>query len=397
MEWTRSYISSFGGDPAKTTLFGQSSGGCLSSAHFFSPASFQQSQPAQQGEGPPAPLFNNLISSSGGFGHWCSIDLETAGDQFRDLYRLARDHTAARQFPPHPEDIPPCATHSCMREFLETQLSELEIMKLEAKTPCWAGCQYQLTVDKIQLQKSMLDLLEGGVAGVDFSDRPVLHGTTSDDGFGFMGDEFVREMRSPEVGRELLWGWPPSGEEVVVPPEGGDRPSSGAAAAEAVVAMEVDGGRTETSRRMGEHGGLVTKRSKTSLDKTSCEKSDDASSPRREKSGGSSPGRRSPSKRGSGSGGSSASDDESSSSSAISHAKKLIPQDLIVDRAGFRAYVDWGFSNKNRVGYEAADEFYQKLRDDLENAYDPEGETSHMEHVWKLRQQEIWRSGWSGG
>ncbi len=49
-------------------------------------------------------------------------------------------------------------------------------------------CSSTLVVDGIELKRSMPETLARGTPGVDFAKGvPVLHGTTLDDGVGFMG------------------------------------------------------------------------------------------------------------------------------------------------------------------------------------------------------------------
>ncbi|CAD7944073.1 unnamed protein product [Amoebophrya sp. A120] len=72
LQWIQRHIHHFGGDKTRVTLFGQSSGACMASAHFVSPKSFD--------------LFSNVIASSGGFNGWCTAGLDVAEDQFESLY-----------------------------------------------------------------------------------------------------------------------------------------------------------------------------------------------------------------------------------------------------------------------------------------------------------------------
>eukprot|EP00392_Amoebophrya_sp_AT5.2_P005791 g5801.t1 len=79
LRWIQRHIGAFGGDRTRVTLFGQSSGACMASAHFLSPKSFD--------------LFSSLITSSGGFNGWCTAPLDSVGeDQFEQLYLKAVQH-----------------------------------------------------------------------------------------------------------------------------------------------------------------------------------------------------------------------------------------------------------------------------------------------------------------
>eukprot|EP00927_Polykrikos_kofoidii_P030743 TRINITY_DN26471_c0_g1_i1.p1 TRINITY_DN26471_c0_g1~~TRINITY_DN26471_c0_g1_i1.p1 ORF type:complete len:552 (+),score=63.43 TRINITY_DN26471_c0_g1_i1:98-1753(+) len=71
MKWVQDHIASFGGNPARVLLFGQSSGACSVELHMVSPYS--------------AGLFAAVAMSSGAGQNWCYQDMESASSQFRSV------------------------------------------------------------------------------------------------------------------------------------------------------------------------------------------------------------------------------------------------------------------------------------------------------------------------
>ena len=142
MQFVNKYISSFGGDPEKVTLFGQSSGAAGVSFHYIRESSRK--------------LFRAAIAISSAFAPWGSIDLKNADEQYGKILKLND-----------------CETLDCLKG-----KSVSELVSKDIEVECVDGCAFSPAS-----QENLLNLVNNSIS--DNNDIPLLVGSCSDDGASY--------------------------------------------------------------------------------------------------------------------------------------------------------------------------------------------------------------------
>lgn len=162
LRWVRENIGAFGGDPDRVTLFGHSAGAAAVSAHLVSPAS--------------TGLFSRAGVISGTMANWGSHSAEAAERNF--------EHALASVN---------CSTLACLLDVAATDPARLQRAarwSWKGRTPCRDGCSFAPVIDGVeQLDWPLAVARRATSLNVSFGRVPLLHGTTLDDGYGFVKND----------------------------------------------------------------------------------------------------------------------------------------------------------------------------------------------------------------
>ena len=162
LRWVRDNIGAFGGDRDRVTLFGHSAGAAAVSAHLVSPAS--------------TGLFSRAGVISGTMANWGSHSAEAAERNY--AHALASVN---------------CTTLVCLLDVAEDDPARLQRAarwSWKGRTPCRDGCSFAPVIDGVeQLDWPLAVARRATSLNVSFGRVPLLHGTTLDDGYGFVKND----------------------------------------------------------------------------------------------------------------------------------------------------------------------------------------------------------------
>ena len=189
MRWVQANIAAFGGDPANVMIFGHSAGAGSVTVHLVAPLS--------------RGLFQRAGILSGSFTNWATHSPEAAAANYEHMLAGVG-----------------CADLPCLLAMAEKDAARVRATANWGWTgvaPCRDGCAFAPQVDGTELPDWPLALAqaaaEGAAVGAPaFGSVPILHGSTLDDGYGFVKvDNFLNLTNSATAAlcgsyRKAAWG-----------------------------------------------------------------------------------------------------------------------------------------------------------------------------------------------
>eukprot|EP01062_Namystynia_karyoxenos_P074337 TRINITY_DN71228_c0_g1_i1.p1 TRINITY_DN71228_c0_g1~~TRINITY_DN71228_c0_g1_i1.p1 ORF type:complete len:674 (+),score=217.57 TRINITY_DN71228_c0_g1_i1:65-2023(+) len=227
MSWIRDNIAAFGGDPARVTLFGQSSGAASIAVHMVAPRS--------------AGLFHSAILESGSYANWISYSMQAAeGNYGRVLERIGCGGLNG-------SDAVSCMLGTDARSMqLAGEVSFHDV-------GCRDGCAWAPVIDGAELADEPWLLLRRG----HFNEVPVLHGSCAHDGRDFVNDVTRLPQNSGVAGfiawAEAAFGYLPAAAKLQPPESSGSFPNITAALLD-IYAPEVQAGPLRPQTGQAPHG-----------------------------------------------------------------------------------------------------------------------------------------------
>lgn len=183
LRWVQRHAESFGGDPSRVLLFGESAGAGAVSAHLTSTLS--------------RGLFHRAVMQSGGFNEWVAMPMKHAEDNFAGMAAAMRD---LRNAPWWRGRKYACGDQvgdlECLVEskipgalLLDVMESQDEYLRNSSDENGMQQCHWGPTIDGVLLQEHPFHSLQRG----DWHPVPVVIGMNRDD-----GTEFVDGCRNGE-------------------------------------------------------------------------------------------------------------------------------------------------------------------------------------------------------
>jgi len=165
MKWVQRNIVSFGGDPSRVMIFGQSAGAGSVATHLVTKKSWG--------------LFSRAVMESGSYANWIAMDLKGSEKNWKALTTMAKckDENEKEKV----EGMSTSAVVDCMRRLPASTLANLTG---QLNVPCRDGCTFAPVVDGVEMKKYPWELIakrHGRAPNV-----PIMHGTNLDDGLLFV-------------------------------------------------------------------------------------------------------------------------------------------------------------------------------------------------------------------